>query len=118
MIDLPRGDLVVARETREDWQTRRVGGSPGQRTLLVGHKIPHRGRASVPTGAVRIRAIQFVEPAIAVIEDQDVPVAAARRRVTLDRRAHGNWHWPRIALVSIGREVNGDRTLLRPDDQV
>src|SRR5579872_4008565 len=91
--DLAAGGFVVAHEPRENRQAGGVGGSPRERALRVILQIPHGGGACVPrTIGIDAGTIEFVEPAIVVVEDQDVAVARSGIGVTLDVGIYWNWH--------------------------
>jgi len=73
--------------------------------LIVVEQIPDGGGASVP-GAVGVdaRAVEFVEPAIVVVEHQDVTIACAGIGVAFDVGSGGDGHGTGITFVAVGVE--------------
>ena len=103
--DLAAGSFVIANQARENRQTRGIGGRPGERALRVILQIPNGGGSCVPSAvAVYAGAIEFVEPAIVVVQNQDVAIAGSGIGVALDVGVCGNRHGSRIAFVTIGVE--------------
>src|SRR5271154_1874902 len=114
VLDRAAGHLVVTRKPSKHRKPRSVGGSPRQRPLLVAKQVPNSRGVRVPaTVTLRVRTIQLIQPATAVIKYQHVPIAAPRIRIPLDRRAGRHWHRPRIALVSVSCEIDHYRWLRR-----
>jgi hypothetical protein len=77
--NLSGGDFVVTHQAGKNRQARGVGGSPRPGTLRVGvtQQIPDCRRIGVPCPiAVGIRAVQFVEKAVVVVEHQHVTIAS------------------------------------------
>ena len=117
--DLAAGDFVIADEAWEDGQTCRVGGGPGEWALRVVLQIPNGGGSGVPR-AVGIDAgtKEFVEPAVVVIEDEDVAVAGTRIGVALDVGVGGNGHGAGITFVAVSVEEDVHGRLRRADDGI
>ena len=86
MVDLARGDLVVADEAREDRKAGRVARRPAERAHRVRAEIPGRARAGGPrrAAALRVRAVQLPEPARVTVDEQHMAVAG-RARTAFDR---------------------------------
>ena len=108
VLDFAGGDFVVANQAGEDGEAGGVGGGPGVGTLLVIEQIPNCGGGGVPTAVgIGVAAVELVEPAIGVVEDEDVAVAAAGIWIALDGRVGGHGHGAGIAFVAVGGEVDG-----------
>ena len=112
MRDLAAGDFVVANEAGEDGQSCGVGGGPGERALRVVLQIPNGGGGGVPRAVgIDAGAKEFIEPAVVVIEDEDVAVACAGIGVALDVSVRRNGHGTRIAFVTVCAKADIHRGL-------
>src|SRR5690242_14885748 len=108
MLYLATGHFVVAHQPGEDRQSGGVGRGPGTLTLLIRSQIPTSSGISVPTlVAVDRCSIQFVQKAIAVVDDEHILVTGIG--CALDRCVCGYRHRSRIALIAVSREVDTHR---------
>lgn len=112
------GDFVIADKAGENGEAGGVGARPGVRTLLVGEKIPDGAGIGVPAGGLRIGAVEFIEEAVGLIENQDVTIAGAGIGIALDGIGECDGHGARVALAAIGLVINGDEGLGGVDDRV
>lgn len=119
MSDPATCGLIVPDETGENRQTRGIGGSPSEGTLRVILQIPDGRGAYVPsTVGIQARAIEFIEPAIVVVQDEDVAVTGAGIRVALDVGVRRNGHGAGIAFVAVGVKEDVHRGLQSADDRI
>ena len=99
VADDARGDLVVAHEAGQDREAGGVSRRPGVRPQRVRPQVEHRAAVRPPASvAVRVGAEQLVEPAGALVDDEDVAIAAGAGP-TLDRRVGRDRVRARIALA-------------------
>jgi len=118
MFDGAGGDFVVANEAGKDGQAGGVGAGPGVGALLVGEEIPDGAGARIPLRGLRIRTVEFVEKTIGAVEDENVAIAGAGIRVTLNGSGERDGHGTEIALGAIGGVVDGNEGLRGVDDGV
>ena len=118
MFDGGGGDFVVANEAGKDGQAGGVGAGPGVGALLVGEEIPDGAGARIPLRGLRIRTVEFVEKTIGAVEDENVAIAGAGIRVTLNGSGERDGHGTEIALGAIGGVVDGNEGLRGVDDGV
>ena len=111
VVDGAGADFVVPSEPRKDRQSRRIGGGPTRRPERIRIQVEDRPRARRPAVARsgRVGCVQLVQDPVVPVDDQDVPVAAARASA-FDRRVGGDGVRPRVALVGV---VEGHRHLRR-----
>src|SRR5690242_2130321 len=79
VMDRATVNLVVARETGEDREARRVGRRPPEWAELVRTEVPVRPGCRVPTAAVPVRVVELEEMARRLLHDEHMPVTGARR---------------------------------------
>jgi hypothetical protein len=111
-------DFVVADESRKDGQTGSIGGSPRIWALFVTEKIPDCRGIGVPGIGLRVGAIELVQEAVGVIESQDVAIAVAGIRVTLDGICERDGHRAGITFTTVGGEIYGNIRLLQTANRI
>ena len=106
VVDVTARHLVVADETREDREPGGVGRRPPFGPQRVRREIEHRAGVGRPTARAPARREQLVELAVVSVDREHVRVAAV-----LDRCGERDRVRPRVALVAVGVEVDGDEWL-------
>src|SRR5690349_7612944 len=94
--------FVVANESGEDRQSRRVGRRPTRGAKRVRAKVEHGAGPGVPARAavLRIGRIQLIQLPRVDVDDEYVPIAA-RAGSAFDRRVGRDWIRTRVALISV-----------------
>ena len=99
MIDGAGCHFVVAGESGENRQTRRIGRRPRVGPLLVDGHVPDGGRISTPFPTLQCCFVEFVQPATVFFQYEDMAVTVAGLRVTLNQRIGWNRLGPRITFI-------------------
>ena len=118
VIDGAGSHFIIANEAGEDGESGRIGAGPGVRTLLVGEKIPNGARVGVPGRVLRVGAVEFVEEAVGVVENEDVAIAGTRIGVALDGRSKRNGHRASVGFAAVSGVIDGDERLGAIDNGV
>ena len=118
MLDRTGRNFVIAHQSRKDGKPGSIGRRPCVGPLLARQQIPCGSGVGVPCAAPGCtRVEQFVEPALAVVEHEHVPVAA-RVGIAFNRRIGRDRHRAGIALVGIGQQVHSHGTLAGVHDDI
>jgi len=118
VVDGAGGNFIVTNQTNKNREARRVGAGPGVGALLVGEKIPDSTGVRVPTGGLRIGAVELVEETVGFIENENVTIAAAGIRIAFDGRVERDGHGAGVGFAAVGLIVDRDERLRGVDDGV